>query len=162
MDAFKLRIGTPEDDRFVARCFYQMWRDIGLAPAELLAPDVAEARVLEFLARGRAELQLATVIADDAASAELERHVGCAVCQRHALYPDILQPSARGYGYIWGVYVDAARRGAGLGARLTRACMDHLRAVGCTHAVLNAAPLARGLYERLGFTANNEMRVALT
>ncbi len=170
MSDINLRVGTPADDPAVARCFYRMWRDIGLAPAELLAPDAATRRVREFLTRGRAELELATVLAIDADTntdkvaedPELGDVIGCAVCQLHALYPDILKPQTRRYGYIWGVYVAPARRGHGLGARLTQACLEQLRARGCSHAVLNAAPKARGLYERLGFQANNEMRIELS
>ena len=41
---------------------------------------------------------------------ELGTVIGCAVCQLHSLYPDILQPKTRRYGYIWGVYVERTRR----------------------------------------------------
>jgi hypothetical protein len=36
-----------------------------------------------------------------------------------------------------------------------------LRAQGCTHALLHAAPPGRGIYERLGFQGTNELRLVL-
>ncbi|RKT32639.1 ElaA protein [Roseovarius halotolerans] len=48
-------------------------------------------------------------------------------------------------------------RGAGLGAALIGACLDHLRGqAGVTRAVLGAQTHALGFYERLGFVAFGE------
>ena len=41
------------------------------------------------------------------------------------------------------------------------ALVEALRARGCTHAVLNASPSGRSVYERLGFQPSNEMRLTL-
>jgi len=57
-------------------------------------------------------------------------------------------------GKIGRVCVLPSSRGAGLGAGLTRAAMDHLRQMpGVTTARLGAQTHALGFYERLGFTA---------
>ena len=50
--------------------------------------------------------------------------------------------------------VDPAARGQGLGAALTRECIERARSRGAKYLGLHTAPLmaaARGLYERLGF-----------
>ena len=61
----------------------------------------------------------------------------------------------RPYGEIKRMYVDAARRGEHIGARLLRALEDRLRAEGYTQALLEtgrAQAQAVKLYERCGYT----------
>ena len=60
----------------------------------------------------------------------------------------------RHVGYIWGMYVDAAQRGRGLGAALMSAAIAHARGrVAILHLAVGAAnPAAIGLYENQGFT----------
>ncbi|MGZ3505938.1 MAG: GNAT family N-acetyltransferase [Vulcanimicrobiaceae bacterium] len=53
-------------------------------------------------------------------------------------------------GYIFGVRVEPAYRGNGIATRLTRACIE-IR--------LHASDAGRPIYERLGFSPTNEMRL---
>ena len=52
---------------------------------------------------------------------------------------------------VWGVGTLEAYRGRGYGAAVTRACLAHAAANGCTSACLRSGPKSVPLYERLGF-----------
>ncbi|MGZ3522556.1 MAG: GNAT family N-acetyltransferase [Vulcanimicrobiaceae bacterium] len=62
-------------------------------------------------------------------------------------------------GYIFGVRVEPAYRGNGIAARLTRACIEFLREIECIEIRLHASDAGRPIYERLGFSPTNEMRL---
>lgn len=64
-------------------------------------------------------------------------------------------------GYILNVYVEPAHRQRGLARRVTEACLEACRARGIRVATLHSADAARGIYEKLGFAATNEMRLNL-
>ena len=151
-----LREGTLEDGPLLSRMFCQMWLDIGIAEDGLV--EDAERRVIRFIETGQQlhHLRMFFAVKD-------QEEVGAAVCQHFTgLYPEVLAPEVRRYGYIWGVYVAPEARKVGVGAKLTSRCLDALRGSGCTHALLHAAPMGAGIYERLGFQGTNEMRLSLS
>lgn len=150
------RASTPSEDAAIAQHFYAMWRDLGV-PADGIQPgwrDIA----LEFIGTARQSLDYQAFVAEmDGAI------IGSAGGQRFSgLYPLILSAAQRQYGYIWGVYVEPAYRQQGIATRLTQLVVDHLKDIGCTKVVLNAAPQARSLYNRLGFSDSNLMELDLT
>lgn len=150
-----IRLGTPDDDEFVANAFEQMWLAIGVAQDALVADTHQRAR--DFVAAARRKFAFRSFIAEVDG-----RPIGSAACQEFAgLYPNVLTAGQRRYGYIWGVYVDAVHRRGGVGERLTTACIESLRDDGFSHALLHAAPMGRAIYERLGFAPSNEMRLEL-
>ena len=55
-------------------------------------------------------------------------------------------------GWVGTIFVDAERRGAGLGTALTERTCDALEAAGCRTLALVATEQGRPLYERMGFT----------
>ena len=55
-------------------------------------------------------------------------------------------------GWVGLVFVAPARRGQGLGRRLTEVALRHLQALGCRSVLLAASALGLPIYERLGFT----------
>ena len=59
-------------------------------------------------------------------------------------------------GWIGHVFVRPDCRRMGLGERLTRAALDHLKATGCATVLLAATTAGRALYERLGFVVETE------
>jgi ribosomal protein S18 acetylase RimI-like enzyme len=67
-------------------------------------------------------------------------------------------PSGR-IGYIMNLYTEPAHRRRGLARRIMTAVMEHLRADGVRVFTLHASEMGRSLYESLGFTASNEMRL---
>jgi GNAT superfamily N-acetyltransferase len=139
----------------VAQHFYAMWRDLGI-PGDDMQPNWL-AIALEFVTTARQTLDYQAFVAEVE-----EAIIGSAGGQRFSgLYPPILSPQHRQYGYIWGVYVEPAYRRQGIATQLTQLVVNHLKVIGCTKAVLNAAPQARSLYETLGFCQSNLMELDL-
>jgi ribosomal protein S18 acetylase RimI-like enzyme len=151
--AVNFRAATPEEDGVIAEHFYRMWRDLGVADGVILPhwPGLCT----EFIAHARQHLHYQAFVAEVAGAI-----VGSAGGQRFAgLYPWVFSYSDRQYGYIWGVYVEPEYRQRGIATRLTQLVVEHLQGIGCTKVVLNAAPQARPLYQRLGFGDSNLMEL---
>lgn len=64
-------------------------------------------------------------------------------------------------GWIIGVYVMPEYRRRGVARALTDAALNWLRRTECVEAKLHASPYGRGIYESLGFTLTNEMKLPL-
>jgi GNAT superfamily N-acetyltransferase len=64
-------------------------------------------------------------------------------------------------GWIIGVYVVPEYRKRGVARALTDAALSWLRGTKCVEAKLHASPFGRGIYESLGFTLTNEMKLPL-
>ncbi len=122
-----------------------------------MAPDWLEI-TLEFISQARQTLSYQAFVAE----VEGRQIVGSAGCQRFAgLSPNVMKAAERCDGYIWGVYVEPAYRNRGIATQLTQQAIAHLKASGCTHAVLNASPSGKPVYSRLGFIESNLMRLDL-
>lgn len=150
-----IRPATPADDELIAQHFHQMWLD-NQVPAEQIQSDW-QAVTLNFLAMARAHLGYQGYIAS--LDQAIIGSVGCQLFS--GLYPLLISQDQRHYGYIWGVYVEAAYRRRGFGRRLTEVAVEYLRSQHCTHALLHASPWGKPVYEQLGFTPSNEMRLEL-
>lgn len=154
--ALQLRASIPEEDSLIAAHFYQMWLDLEIAAAAI-EPDWLNI-TLQYIQQARQELHYQAFVAEVNGQV-----VGSVSCQRFAgLYPLILKAEHRNYGYIWGVYVEPAYRKRGIATQLTERTIDYLKSIGCTHALLNASPLGRPVYDRLGFMTTNAMQLSLT
>lgn len=153
--AIHIRAANPQEDSFIAEHFYQMWRDNNV-PEALIEANWREI-VLQFIDRARRDLNYKAWVA------EVDGQViGSVSCQLFAgLYPNALKPEYRKYGYLWGVYVEPPYRGQGIAKELTGMATAYLKSLGCTQAILHASPSGKPLYEGLGFTVGNEMRLNL-
>lgn len=152
----QLRASIPEEDSLIAAHFYQMWLDLDIAAAAI-EPDWLNI-TRQYIQQARQELHYQAFVAEMNGQV-----VGSVSCQRFAgLYPLILKAEHRNYGYIWGVYVESAYRKRGIATHLTQRSIDHLKSIGCTHALLNASPLGKSVYDRLGFAPTNAMQLDLT
>jgi GNAT superfamily N-acetyltransferase len=132
-----------------------MWRDNGV-------PDGAIAShypviVQDYLDYARKELHYQAWIAE--VDGQWVGSVGCQLFS--GLYPLVLLPTYRQDGYIWGVYVEPEWRQQGIASQLMQEAIAYLKSIGCTRAVLNAAPMGKGVYERLGFSSGNLMQLEL-
>ncbi|MDJ0706944.1 MAG: GNAT family N-acetyltransferase [Leptolyngbyaceae cyanobacterium MO_188.B28] len=151
----QVRKATQEEDSLIAAHFYHMWLDADV-PESAINPDW-RSTVIEYIETARQTLNYQAFIAQ-----KEDVLVGSVGCQQFAgLYPDVLKPDYRRYGYIWGVYVEPAHRKQGIATQLTQSAIAHLKAIGCTHALLNASPLGESVYKRLGFAPTNAMRLTL-
>jgi GNAT superfamily N-acetyltransferase len=63
-------------------------------------------------------------------------------------------------GYIFGVHVDAPYRGRGIATALTQRAVEFLKQRNPWAIRLHASPFGRPIYEKMGFTATNEMQIA--
>ncbi|MEO1067573.1 MAG: GNAT family N-acetyltransferase [Cyanobacteria bacterium J06638_6] len=153
--AVTFRASAPSEDTAIAQHFYALWRDLGI-PADDIQPNWLDI-TLEFMTTARQTLNYQAFVA------EVEGIViGSAGGQRFSgLYPLILSPQHRQYGYIWSVYVEPAYRRQGIATQLTQLVVEHLKAIGCIKALLNAAPQARSIYAPLGFEQSNLMELDL-
>lgn len=150
-----VRQSTPPEDPQIAKHFYEMWQDLDV-PAEAIEPDWLNIS-LQYIQQARRDLHYQAFVAE--ADGQI---VGSASCQIFAgLYPLILKAEQRQYGYIWGVYVELAYRKQGIATQLTQRTIEYLRSIGCTRAVLNASPVGKPVYDRLGFIASNAMHLDL-
>jgi len=159
--AINVRQARADEYPLVAEHFLQMWRDNDV-PTEALRPDSRE-RILDFIEHALGELCyrgfVAEIPADERTDAKI---VGSANCQLFGgLFPDVLKSDWRRYGYIWGVYVDAAYRRRGIATSLTLSAVQYLKDVRCTRVILHASATGRAVYEKLGFVAADEMRFDL-
>lgn len=154
-DEYAFGPAGPSDDGVLADHYLALWHGYGMPPEHLL-PDARE-RVLAFLAEARAAYELGAFLCrkDGAVVAS----AGCGV--RRAPYPEVLRPVHRKVGYVFGLYVEPGHRRRGLARRLTEACLDHLRAIGCQTANLHSSEAGRPLYQAMGFEATSELRLVL-
>ena len=151
----QVRPAIQPEDRLIAQHFYRMWLDVDV-PASAIQPNW-ETLVVEYIENARQSLNYQAFVAQ-----KDDEVVGSVGCQRFAgLYPNMLKPEYRLYGYIWGVYVEPAHRQQGIGAQLMQHAIAHLKSIGCTHAILNASPLGEPVYKRLGFGPTNAMSLQL-
>lgn len=149
--SIQFRAARSSEDFLIAEHFYRMWRDIGISEKDI-QPNW-QGTTQEFIQQARQTLGYQAFVAEVEGAV-----VGSASCQLYAgLYPQILTEQHRKYGYIWGVYVEPTYRKQGIATRLTQLSVDYLTSLGCTRALLNAAPEARSIYQSLEFVEGNTM-----
>jgi GNAT superfamily N-acetyltransferase len=76
-------------------------------------------------------------------------------------WPPHMVGSGTRRGYILNVYTEREFRRRGLSRRLMEVIVEWCRGNGIDTVVLHASSAGRALYESLGFTATNEMRIML-
>jgi len=152
----RIRQGDRQDDEILARHHIALWKSYGIQPEQMRTDALAI--ILDFITVGRRERSLATFLACD----EDDRVIGSASSQLHRVpYPEIMLPSVRRFGYIWSVFVEPAYRRQGIARQLMEQALAHLRAIGCTTAVLHSSDAGEALYQQLGFRVVKEMRMGL-
>ncbi len=75
--------------------------------------------------------------------------------------PHPLDPEGTVRGYLLNVFVEPAYRKRGLARELVQLCLAEARARGIGVVTLHASDEGRPLYESLGFTVTNEMRLVV-
>lgn len=75
--------------------------------------------------------------------------------------PHVLGPEGP-RGYILNIFTEKEHRRQGIARRLTELCVDACRKRNIDIVALHASEFGRSLYESLGFTPSNEMRLKLS
>ena len=154
MPSYVLRPVRPGDADAIANHRAQMFHDMG---------DVSDAEVPPLVAASCDQLApliesgeyFGWVIEGDGA---VVAGVGVLL---HRLLPRGRDLGLRQEAYVLNVFTEPAHRRRGLSRRLMLELIAWCRAHGITRITLHAAPAGRPLYESLGFTDTNEMRLAL-
>ena len=147
--------GGPTDDVIIADHFGKMWRDSPV-PSEALVADWFD-RTMAFIAAARDGGSFLSYVARSGPDI-----VGSLAVQQFAgLYPDVIRTDYRRYGYVWGVFVNPQRRREGIASALVRRSMNDLQQLGYSRVLLHASVMGNPVYEALGFTTTNEMKVDL-
>lgn len=152
----KIREAGIQEDSLIAKYFYQLWIDNNV-PTNSIKSDWFDV-TMQFISQARQDLYYKAFVA------EIDNTViGSVSCQLFAgLYPITLEDCYRKYGYIWNVYVEAPHRGQGIGKQLTSKAVDYLKSIKCTRVILHASPFGKPVYDSLGFSDSNEMRIDLS
>lgn len=150
-----MQIKLTLDDALLIDNYGRHWREMGVAERDIRRDWRAEAEW--FLRHAREHCGLAGYLAE--VDGERAGTACCHITPRP--FPAFRTVDTACVGYIWGVYVEPACRGQGLGSLLVSACMEHLRSSGCSRALLHAGERSVPLYRRLGFSPTDEFSVAL-
>lgn len=90
-----------------------------------------------------------------------DRPVAGAGVLRHPYYPTVGNPLGRPTAYILNVYTEPDHRRRGLARRLIEEILGWCALHDVPRASLHFSQTGRTLYEQLGFTVTNEMRMDL-
>ncbi|WP_199306372.1 GNAT family N-acetyltransferase [Pseudanabaena sp. FACHB-2040] len=150
--SFIIREATQSDEFLIAEHLCHIALELGVS-TESIRQDWLD-QTVKFIDRARHELQYKGFIAEIN-----DQVIGSASCQLLELYPRVSREYQK--GYIWGVYVVPSFRRKGVATKLMKKAMAHLKAIGCTKAVLHASHEGKLLYSNLGYTESNEMVFSL-
>ena len=151
----KIELADEELDDIVAANFLKHLQDNGFEKSALRNDSLA--KIHEFIRKSRDQQKYSTVVS------LLGRDiVGTTGCQLYdPPYPVVFPDGYMTLGYVWGVYVEPSFRGHGIGTKMTRAAIAHLKTIGCTRVLLHASTFGHSLYERIGFVESDEMKLNL-
>lgn len=155
--SFLVRSATTGDAALIARHRTAMFLEMhDLKPSRAADLEARSARYLE-LALGSGEY-LGWLASRSGAP---EVIVGGAGVQLRRTLPNPREPDGAPHGreaIVLNVYTDPACRGLGIAGLLMRRILEWAGEAGINSLVLHASTAGRPLYERMGFTATNEMR----
>ena len=157
---FHVRYATALDLPTIARHRAEMFRDMGTLPAQAY-PALVEA-TMTYLERALPTGEYVGWLAVPVAHPDTV--VGGAGLQLRRILPFPYQTasgSAIGFGrqgLVLNVFTEEAWRYQGVARLLMETVLEWARVQGLESVVLHASAEARGLYERLGFAATNELR----
>lgn len=151
----RVRPATAADLPVLVRHRRKMWEAIGRGtPAEL---DVHDQRYRRWVAQGLRIGRFVAYVATERDGNPLgSGAIWLVPAQpRPDPVPREFQP------YILSMYTEPGARGRGVASRIVRALVAWAREHGYPRVSLHASKMGRGVYERLGFKATNEMRRVL-
>jgi len=153
-DDFRIRAATPADLEVILHHRRAMFEDMGYRDPAALAATRSSSE--PFIRQGLAEGFYRGWLAQDGAGQVVAG--GGLVIHPWLGHPASPQPRR---AYILNIYTEPEYRRRGLARRILQAIVDWCRAEGFAGVALHASNQGRALYEALGFTATNEMRLDL-
>jgi ribosomal protein S18 acetylase RimI-like enzyme len=153
MSDYRVRRATIDDAEVIARHRTAMFREMGVAGG---APEAVEIATRERLRREIPSGEYVGWLAESR-----EQPVAGAGVLLHQYYPSVSNPRGRPTAYILNVYTEPEHRRRGLARRLVEEIFDWCAVHDIPRASLHFSDSGRELYEQLGFTSTNEMRVDL-
>jgi GNAT superfamily N-acetyltransferase len=156
-ESFRIRLATFADAETIAWHRARMFQDMGDVSAEAFETlrGKARTRIEEWLDRG----DYVGWLASPANQPEIV--VGGAGVQLQPILPRPLSPSMIGegrQGTIVNVFTEPDWRRRGIAGLILREIITWVRSERLDRLLLHASDEGRSLYEKLGFTADNEMR----
>ncbi|NMF67309.1 GNAT family N-acetyltransferase [Brasilonema octagenarum UFV-E1] len=152
-----IREATQQEDSLIAKHFYHMSKDIGVAD-DAINPDWLDI-IVQFIEQARQDLFYKAFVAE--VEGVIVGSTSCQLYTVRGLYPNILKQQFRKTGYIWGVYVEPAYRRQGIAKQLISTTVNYLKEIGCTRVRLDASTMGQPVYESLGFSSGNAMQLDL-
>jgi len=151
--AYTIRAATPADAATIVHHRCSMFLAMGVDPAKV------RAHAAPFLA-WLSEKLLTGEYLGWLAVGDTGQVVAGAGMWLNEWFPSPLTVGTR-RGYILNVFTEPEHRGQGLAKRLVEAALAYCRAHDIPTAVLHASDAGRPIYESIGFTQTNEMRLKL-
>ncbi|MBE2267856.1 MAG: GNAT family N-acetyltransferase [Anaerolinea sp.] len=159
LETIAIRRETPADLATILYHRHAMFRDMGMPIKDDFRQQhdaLFDQWLREEVAAGRYLAWFAAVTDPGGA----ERIVAGAGLLYYDWIPNFIDGGQR-RGYILNVYTEPDYRGRGLARTLVERCVDHCRAQGLRFVALHASAQGRPIYEQIGFTQTNEMRLTL-
>lgn len=150
---YTFRLATPDDAPIITHHRRAMFEDMGHAD-EIEMLDGIDASFLGWV-RERLERGVYYGFLAENEEGEVVAGAGCWIIEWPAHIFDLNTKRA----YVLNVYTEKTHRGHGLARRLMETILDFCEARGLNVIVLHASPFGKPLYESMGFTASNEMRL---
>lgn len=153
-EEYRVRRATVEDLEGLVRLRVAMFRETGrVSDADPMAEFAAATR--DYFAACVASGELVAFVAE-AGGGRLVASSGLSFIRRA---PTRRNLTGR-YGYLLNMYTEPAWRGRGIAAALVARVLEFARnEAGLQHIYLHAEPLARPIYGRAGFSADDEAMV---
>jgi GNAT superfamily N-acetyltransferase len=149
---FTIRPGTAEDSGIIVAHRRAMFFDGGFRDVRAL--DEMSAAFVPWLRRKMADGEYLAWFAI-AADGSVAAGAGLWLMD----WPPHMIGPGRRRGNIVNVYTEPGSRRMGLARRLMETALDWCRSNGVRAVILHASDEGRPLYEKMGFTATNEMRI---
>lgn len=149
---YTFRAAAPADAATITDQRCRMFLEMGVDPAKI------EAHSASFLAWVSEKLVTGEYLGWLAVSEE--QVVAGAGMWLDEWFPSPLTKGTR-RGYILNVFTEPQHRGNGLARQLVETALAYCRAQDIPTAVLHASDAGRPIYESIGFTQTNEMRLKL-
>lgn len=152
-ELFAFRLATADDAAIITHHRRAMFADMGHADEVEILDQMATA--FHGWVRRKLEQGIYIGFFMENTAGQVVAGAGCWIMEWP---PHLLDPSAE-RAYILNVYTEPAYRGRGLAKHLMQSVLDFCETRHLSVITLHASQFGRPMYEQMGFTQTNEMRL---